>query len=374
MFLEELESHRRLPRELSQIGTEYRQRAKSNWDDFVTKLRNPSSLDSDFFVILERNSEIAYLDQVSWFDFHIAGFDVLNKRYLRLPEETVGSTHLDFGYLENGLLRCANWLSSEYLDQYEPEEIANGFVLPGQLDLDQELYEHFAAIARHDQAAVQRISNFSATEIRKIPFKLASYVIEEFSPLGYAVAYNNLEYVNAAASHGIQFAECRSFDGFGLTHLAVRFGGCAMLRSILSNGGAINDLDSASITPLEIAVHDQQVAHADCLLAQGADPNFGIDSFAIEVEHAVALNEMSLEMYKRLRSSGTRFEIRETDFLWTPLHYNAKRFRRDTFIQMVKDGLDPHAKDYKGRTPFDSLRSDVPKEIFDDVYRQCVRK
>jgi ankyrin repeat protein len=147
-----------------------------------------------------------------------------------------------------------------------------------------------------------------------------------------------------------------------------------MLRAVLGNGGLIDDLNGELLIPLEISVQGKDIDHVDCLLAHGANPNFGIDESKVEVEHATALAEMSLIMYTRLRNAGTRFDLHETKYLWTPLHYNAKRFHRDTFIQMVKDGLDPHAKDYKGRTPFDSLRSDVPKEIFDDVYRQCVRK
>jgi ankyrin repeat protein len=147
-----------------------------------------------------------------------------------------------------------------------------------------------------------------------------------------------------------------------------------MLRAVLGNGGPVDDLDGESYIPLEMSVNGKDIAHVDCLLSHGANPNFGIDESTIEAEHATALNEMSLSMYMRLRNAGTRFDLREANFHWTPLHYNAKRFQRDTFIQMVKDGLDPNVKDLDGRTPFDALRKDVPKEIFDDVYRQCVRK
>jgi hypothetical protein len=74
-------------------------------------------------------------------------------------------------------------------------------------------------------------------------------------------------------------------------------------------------------------------------------------------------------MYKRLKNAGARFDLRTVDTLWTPLHYNASRFHRDTFIEMVRDGLNPHAADYHGETPFDQLKKDVPKGIFDEVYR-----
>jgi|LakMenEpi03Aug12_release.lakeMendotaPanAssembly.Ray.scaffolds.fasta_scaffold227511_2 hypothetical protein len=374
MFLEKLENNRPLPRQYSTSDERYREQALSCWDEFVLKLRNPNSLDTDFFVILAIGKEIEFLDQVSWSASHIGGFSVLRQDYRCINQEEARTYILDFGFLDNGLLSGGDWLTASYFESIGVDVTVDEFVLPSQLDLDDDLYEHYAAIARHDEAAICRLGDFSPTETHRVPFKISSHDIEEFSPLGYAVAHNNLKYVTAAGLRNVCFSECRSFDDFGMTHLACRFGSCAMLRAVLGNGGLIDDLNGELLIPLEISVQGKDIDHVDCLLAHGANPNFGIDESKVEVEHATALAEMSLIMYTRLRNAGTRFDLHETKYLWTPLHYNAKRFHRDTFIQMVKDGLDPHAKDYKGRTPFDSLRSDVPKEIFDDVYRQCVRK
>lgn len=373
MFLEKLERAQALPRSLGQDSLKPRGQAKARWADFVERLRKPRRLDNHFFLIVEIDSQIIYLDQVSWFDSKIAGRDALEPVYRSFPEEYARENVIDFGYVENGLVKESHWLTAVYFSKYDPDDICDDFVLPAQLELSAELYEHYLAIAHQDPAAIDRMGQFSLAEIQSVRFKMTHYYLDEFCPLGYAVACENIAYVNAA--HGqVQFADCKSYFDLGLSHLATMYGSGAMLQAVLAGGGMINDLDESGYTPLELAVGHRKLEHVDCLLSHGADPNFGIAPSVVEVEHAVTLMEMTPFMYKRLRGAGTRFDLRENHYLWTPLHYNSKRFRRDTFIEMVKDGLNPHAEDYEGKTPFDKLRKDVPEEIFREVYRSCMGK
>lgn len=371
MFLESLEAQQPLPRALSPDSLELRERAQANWNDFVERLRKPRRLDGNFFLIVEIERKIIYLDQVSWFESQIAGRDLLEQVYRRFSEDFARENVVDYGFLEKGLLRESHWLLAVYFSQCDAEDICDDFVLPSQLDLSPELYEHYLAIARHDHSAIERMKEFSLAEVNKIPFAMVHYYPEEFCPLGYAVAHDNVAYVNAAANQ-VRFSDCKSYFDLGLTHLATMYGSCAILQSVLAGGGGINDLDVDGYTPLELAVGHQKLEYVDCLLSHGADPNYGIDPTVTEVAHAITLTEMTPSMYQRLRDAGTRFDLCESHYLWTPLHYNAKRFQRDTFIQMVKDGLNPHAEDYVGETPLEKLRKDVPEEIFQEVYRSCM--
>lgn len=352
---------------------ELRERAKTRWPGFVERLRKPRALDAKFFLILKIDSKLTYLDQVSWFESSIAGRDVLTQEFRCYPEEFTRENVVDYGYLENGLLQGSHWLNEVYFKVNGGEDVRENFVLPTQLDLSAELYEHFLAIARHDHSAIDRMAQFSLAEMQVVPFKIIYCDPEEFCPVAYAVAYNNIEYVNAAATQ-VRLPECRGYDQLGLAHLATMYASCAMLQSVLAGGGIIDDLDGYGYTPLETAVHQEKLEHLDCLLSHGADPNYGIDINTAEVEHAVTLTEMTPRTYQRLKAAGARFNLYEVEYLWTPLHRNAKRFRRDTFIQMVKDGLNPHAEDYKGETPLEKLRKDVPDEIFQEVYRVCMSK
>ncbi|RCS44194.1 ankyrin repeat domain-containing protein [Bremerella cremea] len=371
MFLEPLEKYHALPRVLTANDSLFREQARANWARFVKRLRKPRRLDDHFFLIVEIDSQIIYLDQVSWFNSKLAGRDALEQVYRSFPEEYARENVIDFGYLENGLVKESHWLTAVYFSKYDPDDICDDFVLPAQMELPSELYEHYLAIAQHDPSAIERMGQFSLAEIHSVPFRMTHYYLDEFCPLGYAVACENIAYVTAA--HGqVQFADCRSYLDLGLSHLAMIYGSCAMLQSVLAGGGVINDLNEDGYTPLEFAVGHRKLEHVDCLLSHGADPNFGIAPSVAEVEHAVTLKEMTPSMYQRLRDAGTRFDLRENHYLWTPLHYNAKRFRRDTFIQMVRDGLNPYAEDYEGETPFDKLRKDVPEEIFQEVYRSCL--
>ncbi|WP_158262262.1 MULTISPECIES: ankyrin repeat domain-containing protein [Pirellulaceae] len=293
--------------------------------------------------------------------------------YRSFPEEYVRENVIYFGYLENGLVEESHWLTAVYFSKYDPDDICDDFVLPAQLELSSELYKHYLAIAQHDNSAIERMAEFSLDEIQSVPFKMTHYYLDEFCPLGYAVACENIAYVNAA--HGqVQFSDCKSYLEFGQGHLATIYGSCAMLQSVLAAGGMINDLNEDGYTPLELAVGHQKLGHVDCLLSHGADPNFGIVPSVIEVNHALTLTEMTPVFYQRLRDAGARFDLRKSHYLWTPLHYNARRFRRDTFIEMVKDGLNPHAEDYEGKTPLDDLRKDLPEEIFQEVYSSCMGK
>lgn len=372
MFLEELENERPLPRTFSLENLELREEARSDWDRFVGRLRKPTRLDAKFFLIVETDEKVTYLDQISWFEGNIAGRDALDGTFCRLPEDVAKETVVDYGFLENGLLRAGHWLNAVYLQAGE-DDIRYDYLLPDQLEIPGELYDHYLAIARHDPAAIERIAEHDLAEVHQVPFEICSFHFEEFCPLGYAVAHGNLEYVQAAAGL-VRFAECKSYDGHGLANLAVMYGSCTMLQAVLAGGGVINDLDDDSHTPLEIAVGGQKLDHLYCLLSHGADPNYGLDPDTTEVEHALSLTEMSLQTYELLRNSGARFDLCQTRYLWTPLHYNAKRFQRHTFIQMVRDGLNPHAEDYEGETPFEKIRKDVPLEIFQEVYRQCMEK
>lgn len=344
MFLAELEKERPLPKTLSPESLELREQVRSDWDRFVGRLRKPMRLDAKFFLIVEMNGKVTYLDQISWFEGNIAGRDALADTFCRLPEDVAKKAVVDYGYLENGLLREGRWLNAVYL-QAGKDDIRHDYLLPDQLEIPAELYEHYLAIARHDPAAIEQIAEHDLAEAYKVPFEIGSFHFEEFCPLGYAVAHGNLKYVQAAAGL-FRFAECKSYDGHGLANLAVMYGNCTMLQAVLAGGGVINDLDDDAYTPLEIAVGGQKPEHLNCLLSHGADPNYGIDPNTTEVEHALSLKEMSLQTYELLRDSGARFDLCKTRYLWTPLHYNAKRFQRYTFIQMVKDGLNPHAEDY----------------------------
>jgi hypothetical protein len=373
MFREALENERALPRTLSQDSVEPRERARARWADFVERLRKPRSLDAKFFLIVEIDSKITYLDQVSWFESRIAGRDAIEQEFRCFPEDLARESVLDYDYLENCLLQESHWLRAVYFHENGGEAVVHDFVLPTQLEIPSELYEHYLAIALHDHSAIDRISQFSLAEVQRVPFKITFYELQEFCPLGYAVAYDNIGYVNAAAKQ-VRFSECRSYDQHGLTHLATMCASCAMLQSVLAGGGVVDDLDAYGYTPLETAVHQQKLEHLDCLLSHRADPNYGIDPQVTEVEHAVSLTEMTPRTYQRLRCAGARFDLREVDYLWTPLHKNAKRFRRDTFIHMVRDGLNPHAEDYEGETPLGKLRKDVPEEIFQEVCRSCLGK
>jgi len=370
MFLETLEKERALPRVLSQDSETLRARVRARWPDFIERLRKPKKLDQKFFLIIEDDSQILYLDQVSWFESKIAGRDIHGQAFRRFPENFARENVVDYGYLENGLLRESHWLTAVYFSECDPEDICDDFVLPSQLDLSSELYEHYLAIAQHDHSAIERMAQFSLAEVQKVPFAIVHYYPEEFCPLGYAVAHDNIAYVNAASGQ-VRFSDCKSYLELGLTHLATMYGSCAMLQSVLAGGGVINDINVDGYTPLQSAVGHQKLEHMDCLLSHGADPNYGIDPTATEVKHAVTLTEMTPRTYQRLKNAGARFDLCESHYLWTPLHYNAKRFGRDTFIQMVKDGLNPYAEDYIGETPFESLRKDVPDEIFQQVYHSC---
>lgn len=373
MFLETLERDQALPRVLPKDGAEPRKRARARWSEFIGRLRKPRKLDEKFFLIVEVGSKIIYLDQVSWYDSKIAGHDALEQVFRNLTEDFARENVVDYGYLENGLLRESHWLMTVYFSKCDAEDICDNFVLPSQLELSSELYEHYLAIAQHDHSAIERMAHFSLAEIQKVPFNIVYYDLEEFCPLGYAVACDNIEYVNAA--HGqIRFSDCKSYYELGLAHLATMHGSWATLQSVLAGGGLLDDLDDRGYSPLELAVGHQKLEHMDCLLSHGVDPNYGVDPTATEVEHAVTLTEMTPRTYQRLKNAGARFDLYKSHYLWTPLHYNAKRFQRDTFIRMVKDGLNPHAEDYLGETPLEKLRKDVPEEIFQEVYLACMSK
>jgi ankyrin repeat protein len=369
MFLEELNRIRPLPKSVAMRTKGLVHLDRTLWKDFLRKLRNPKQFDTSFFLVLEADSTIVYLDEVSWFDGYLAGYNFDTQAYRRFSQDSALEMVIDFGYLDNGLLQESHWLTESYFQKYDIEIFEISVLLPSQLSIDLEFYGHYSAIANHDISAIRRILDFPITEINSVPFKLDYFVLEEFSPLSYAVAYDNLSFVIAVAEKNIPFSGQRSYDNHGLTHIAAQYGSCAMLRAVLAHGSELDDLDLYSFTPLETAVHMKRWEHANCLLAHNADPNFGIKSTSKEVDHAVALCEMSPIMYKRLKNAGARFDLRTVDTLWTPLHYNASRFHRDTFIEMVRDGLNPHAADYHGETPFDQLKKDVPKGIFDEVYR-----
>ncbi|MEM7474387.1 MAG: ankyrin repeat domain-containing protein [Planctomycetota bacterium] len=344
--------------------------------EFIARLRCPTRVDTEFFFILEKSDMLVYLDEVCLHGDQIAGIDALTSEYTRISLREVERETVDFGFIENGVLRGATWLLG-ILKDVDDLSLGQDFVTPGELSIEPELYQHFLDIACHGGRAIQQLDHFSISEIHSVPFRdalVAVVDVDEFSSLGYAVANDFVAYVNAAAEKKLPISTCRSYDDLGPTHLAAQFGSEAMMRSVLSGGGEIDDVDAFGYTPLEIAVKRGNPPHIHCLLAHCANPNLGLEGAESEVEHCVALAEMSPAIYQRLRDAGTRFDVRKSYYKWTPLHYNAKRFRRDTFVAMVSDGLDPQSEDYRGKTPFDAIRNDVPEEIFAEIYRECVRR
>lgn len=301
----------------------------------------------------------------------MAGRDVLRQEFCRLPESRVRETLVDFGYLENGVLRGTNWLKGVLFDSVRSSGLSSAFIMPQQLEVPEDVYSHFLAIAQHDHTALDMIRHFPLDSVYAVPFELNDcFDLDEFCALGYAVACGNLAYVNAAGESGVvQFSNCKSYHQLGLAHLATRFGHCGMLRAVLAHGCDMNVADEFGFTPIETAVALEKSDQIDCLLSHGADPNLGIDRGSTEVEHAVSLNAMSVRTYHRLKQSGARFDLLD-DEQSSPLHFNAQRFRRDTFIAMVRDGLNPRVENREGQTPFDKLRENVPLEIFHQVYEE----
>lgn len=371
MLLAKLNERTPLPRTLTPTDSAIRRITRHHWQNFLNLLRFPRPLTDSFFVITETKSQLNYLDQVTWNDSHIAGYDIHKNSFRRLHESEIETTVLDCGYVNNGLLQGSNWLLDPYLDKLRADGVYLDFILPSQLNLPTEILEHFMLIAERDPSAPRLINSFSLSEIHQVPFYLSGFSLEEFCLLGYAVANNNIEYVKSAATQNVCFNTCQSFDGRSPLHLAVEYGSEAMLRTVLAAGGNINALDAYSYTPLETAVHLQKTSFVECLLSHNADPNFGQDAKVKSFDHATTLCEMTPQMYSLLKAAGARFDVYHSPFEDTPLHYNAKRFRRDTFIAMVKDGLDPHSKNADGMSPLDVLRNDVPIEMFKDVLIEC---
>jgi hypothetical protein len=75
MFLEELNRIRPLPKYVAMRTKGLVHLDRTLWKDFLRKLRNPKQFDTSFFLVLEVDSTIVYLDEVSWLDGYLAGYN-----------------------------------------------------------------------------------------------------------------------------------------------------------------------------------------------------------------------------------------------------------------------------------------------------------
>jgi ankyrin repeat protein len=143
-------------------------------------------------------------------------------------------------------------------------------------------------------------------------------------------------------------------ESFGLArtslHIAAGLGDAQKVKRYLDKGGDINATDMEGITPLFMALLENQVDVAKLLLEQDIDVNIPDKDGSRPLSAAAGMGDQYL--VKTMISKGSIVNYQENDG-WSPLHYACHLGHSAIVKILLESGADPNLKDSKGLTPID---------------------
>lgn len=140
--------------------------------------------------------------------------------------------------------------------------------------------------------------------------------------------------------------------GLGRTslHIAAGLGDTQKIKRYIDKGDDVNARDMEGITPLFMALLENQLDAAKILLEQDADVNIPDKDGTVPLSAAAGIGSKFL--VKAMLSKGSNVNYQEKDG-WSPLHY-ACHLGHSAIVKILIDyGADPTLKDIKGLTPMD---------------------
>jgi ankyrin repeat protein len=152
--------------------------------------------------------------------------------------------------------------------------------------------------------------------------------------------------------------------GLGRTslHIAAGLGDAQKVKRYIDKGDDVNARDMEGITPLFMALLENQVAVAKLLLEQDIDVNIPDKDGTVPLSAAAGMGNKYL--VRAMISKGCNVNYQENDG-WSPLHYACHLGHCAIVKILLEYGADPALKDINGLTPIDCATDQGYAEIED---------
>ena len=168
------------------------------------------------------------------------------------------------------------------------------------------------------------------------------------SSISEAVAEDDLHQVNDHFVAGSN-PNTRNADGYTLLHIAAELGHLAMADLLVKAGADLEArAEEHALTPLLVAVANEQTQMAMNLVSLGSNINATDDAGASALHIAASNNNVALML--ALIKKGARIDLQSADG-WTPLHSAVGFSKLYAIIALVRFGADVNSRDSDGDTP-----------------------
>lgn len=133
-------------------------------------------------------------------------------------------------------------------------------------------------------------------------------------------------------------------------HIAAGLGDTQKVINCLKRGDDVNARDKQGITPILMALLENQQEVVELLLQQDVDLNITDKDGTPPLSVAAGLGNAPI--VKMMISKGSKIDHQEKDG-WSPMHYACHRGHSEIAKILLENGADPGLKDVKGLTPSD---------------------
>lgn len=340
--------------------------ARESIEDFVAVLESPKRAHDHFLVRVE----VAHLSRPVWVAdpvHHESEFVVRigDNQEFRLPEAEV----VDWLFVDNGRLVGGSTFRLERDSLTEDARFRLDLVVPFVVADD-------LSPLNPEVAFFDKIGHGEVEEVRRELSNskdLANILGEVIlaggvgmrrrttaRPLGYAVAFDDLEAVETLIAHGAAIDGC---DRAGVTalHRATNYGHLGCVKVLAARGADVNKADNLGRTPLKSAAERDLLEAAAQLLEFGADV-----SPRTKLGSSLLHNIKSVEMARLLARAGGDLAVVDSRGS-TPLHVAVFNGRLDVAIELLKLGASPNVLDDEGKTPLEVAHDLAAKRSFDEA-------
>ncbi|KAK5641650.1 hypothetical protein RI129_010197 [Pyrocoelia pectoralis] len=152
-------------------------------------------------------------------------------------------------------------------------------------------------------------------------------------------------------------ANPNSVDRFGNTplHMAARLSSTKLARLLLKYGAILNIFNVMERTPLHIALLEAPYfLFVEILVSNGAELEHEVGSLPLFLEAVLSCHSYEqLQIIFYLMNKGINVNVIEKFTKKNALHFVAMTCHTPLAIELLKYGVDPEHKDFRGRRPLD---------------------